>query len=82
MAYSKTALLQTSAECTAGRLSSRYVRSLYSVYDPLNNTWPPHEYLEVSDTYIYVHICRYIYVIFLEVSAGHATVSGHTTSSP
>ena len=54
MAYSKTALLQTSAECTAGRLSSRYVRSLYSVYDPLNNTWPPHEYLEVSYTYIYI----------------------------
>ena len=53
MAYSKTALLQTSAECTAGRLSSRYVRSLYSVYDPLNNTWPPLEYLEVSYAYAY-----------------------------
>jgi hypothetical protein len=48
MAYSKIVLLQTSAVCTASRLSSRYVRSLYSVYDPHNNTWPPLEYLEVS----------------------------------
>ena len=59
MAYSKTVLLQTSAVCTAGRLSSRYVRSLYSVYDPLNNTWPPLEYLEV-ELYIYKYVDTYI----------------------
>ena len=47
MVYSKVLLLQTKAECTASRLSSRYVRSLYSVHDPLNTTWPPLEYLKV-----------------------------------
>jgi len=52
MVYSKVLLLQTKAECTASRLSSRYVRSLYSVHDPLNTTWPPLEYLKANEVWV------------------------------
>mmetsp|Transcript_36147 Transcript_36147/g.85287 ORF Transcript_36147/g.85287 Transcript_36147/m.85287 type:complete len:613 (-) Transcript_36147:711-2549(-) len=38
LSYTKTVLLQTSAECTVDRLSSRYVRSLYQVYSPYNES--------------------------------------------
>ena len=34
LTYTKTVLLQTSAECKADTLSSRYVRSLYQVCRP------------------------------------------------
>eukprot|EP00964_Phaeocystis_antarctica_P061553 scaffold36795_cov63-Phaeocystis_antarctica.AAC.6 len=52
MVYSKVLLLQTKAVCTASRLSSRYVRSLYSVHDPLNTTWPPLEYLKANEVWV------------------------------
>ena len=52
MVYSKTVLLQTSAVCTASSLSSRYVRSLYNLWDPLNNTRPPLEYLKANQDWV------------------------------
>lgn len=52
MVYAKTLLLQTAAECTASSLSSRYVRSLYTLFDPLNNTFPPLDYLKANEDWV------------------------------
>ena len=38
MKWSKTLLLQTAAECTVSKLSSKFVRSRYQVYSPYNDT--------------------------------------------
>ena len=38
MKWQKTLLLQTTAECTGSKLSSKFVRSRYQVYSPYNDT--------------------------------------------
>ena len=41
MKWSKTLLLQTAAECTDSKLSSKFLRSRYQVYSPYNDTVSP-----------------------------------------
>ena len=38
MKWQKTLLLQTTAECTGSKLSSKFVRSRYQFYSPYNDT--------------------------------------------